>query len=64
MNKVKKVLSVGDTVYSANGGKEMKVLSMSDVGFYTCEDFFFYDEVRKTFFLTKSGYLYVKGFRK
>ena len=56
MEGVKKILKVGDTVYSACDGKEMKVLSMDDIGFDTEEDFFGYDEVRKTYFLTKIGY--------
>ncbi|MBR4295736.1 MAG: hypothetical protein IKT56_02720 [Clostridia bacterium] len=56
MNKVQKLLSVGDTVFSAQGGQKMKVLSMNDVGFETEEDFFPYDEVRKTYFLTRYGY--------
>lgn len=34
----------------------MKVLSMNDIGFDTEEDFFPYDEVRKTYFLTRKGY--------
>ena len=56
MNKIQKLLSVGDTVFSAQGGQKMKVLSMNDVGFETEEDFFSYDEVRKTYFLTRYGY--------
>lgn len=40
MNKVKKILKVGDVVYSANQCKEMKVLRMCADGFYTEEDFF------------------------
>ena len=60
MNKVKKLLCVGDTVYSANGGLPMKIISMSDNEFSTEEDTFDYDEVRKTFFLTKAGYEYNK----
>ena len=60
MNKVKKVLKVGDTVYSAGGGP-MKVTSMEIDGFCTEEDSFRYDEVRKLFFLTKAGYEVSKG---
>ena len=37
-NKVKKILSVGDYVYSATGIK-MKVISKSALGFETEEDF-------------------------
>lgn len=61
MHKIQKLLSVGDDVFSAMGGQKMKVLSMNDVGFETEEDFFPYDEVRKTYFLTKVGYEYMKG---
>ena len=56
MNKIQKLLSVGDTVFSAQGGQKMEVLSMNDVGFWTKEDFFPYGEVRKTYFLTRYGY--------
>lgn len=56
MHKTQKLLSVGDDVFSAMGGQKMKVLSMNDVGFETEEDFFPYDEVRKTCFLTRYGY--------
>ena len=61
MHKIQKLLSVGDTVFSAQGGQKMKVLSMNDVGFETEEDFFPYDEVRKTYFLTRYGYEKSKG---
>lgn len=62
MNRVQELLSIGDYVFSAAGGQKMKVLSMSDVGFETEEDFFPYDEVRKTYFLTSAGYeFYKKG---
>ncbi len=59
-NSVKRILSVGDVVYSATG-KEMKVISMNDEGFETEEDFFFYTEVRKLFFLTSYGYYHSRG---
>ena len=56
-NQVKKLLSVGDTVYSARGGQEMTVTRIDDTGFETSQDYFFFSEVRKLFYLTKHGYL-------
>lgn len=56
MNKVKKLLKVGDVVFSANGGVPMKVIKMKEYEFETEEDNFRYDEVRSLFFLTKKGY--------
>ena len=55
-NQIKKLLSVGDTVYSARGGKEMSVTAIDDTGFDTEQDHFFFSEVRKLFFLTRYGY--------
>lgn len=56
MQKVKKLLKVGDTVYSANGGVPVKVTAMKEYEFETEEDAFRYDEVRTLFFLTQKGY--------
>ena len=55
-NQIRKLLKVGDTVYSARGGVEMTVKEIDNTGFYTEEDYFFFDEVRKLYFLTKYGY--------
>lgn len=55
-NQVKKLLSVGDTVYSAKGGQEMTVTRIDDTGFETDQDYFLFREVRKLYFLTKYGY--------
>ena len=55
MNPIRKLLRVGDTVWSATG-KEMTVTSIDDKGFKTSEDYFFFSEVRKLFWLTRSGY--------
>lgn len=60
MNKVKKLLSTGDTVYSANGGVPMVVTAMNEETFDTEQDTFRYDEVRELFFLTKAGYYFSK----
>ena len=54
--KLKKLLRIGDMVYSAKGGTPMKITAMDDDGFSTEEDYFFFEEVRKLFFLTKKGY--------
>ena len=55
-NQIKKLLRVGDIVYSAQGGREMVVTKIYDQGFETDEDYFGYDEVRKLYWLTKHGY--------
>lgn len=36
----------------------MTVKKIDNTGFYTEEDYFFFDEVRKLYFLTKHGYWY------
>ncbi len=38
--KIKKLLKVGDVVYSANGGKPMQVKKIGALGFETESDFF------------------------
>ena len=57
-NKIKNLLKVGDTVYSARGGQEMTVRSIDEKGFETDQDYFLFSEVRKLFFLTRYGYYY------
>ena len=54
--QIKKLLKVGDTVYSARGGQEMTVTKIEKDGFETDQDYFLYSEVRKLYFLTKYGY--------
>ena len=54
--QIKKLLSVGDVVYSAQGGREMVVTNIEDDGFETDQDYFGYDEVRKLYWLTLDGY--------
>lgn len=54
--QIKKLLSIGDVVYSAQGGREMIVTKIKDDGFETNEDYFRFDEVRKLFWLTRNGY--------
>lgn len=58
--QIKKLLRVGDVVYSAQGGREMVIREIYDDGFSTDEDFFTYDEVRKLYYLTKYGYVKAK----
>ena len=54
--QIKKLLEVGDTVFSARGGQEMTVTKIEKDGFETDQDYFLYSEVRKLYFLTKYGY--------
>jgi hypothetical protein len=54
--KVLDLLRVGDTIFSANNGKPMKVTQMGEEEFYTEEDCYLYDEVTKLWFFTKIGY--------
>ena len=54
--QIRKLLSIGDIVYSAQGGAEMVVTRIEDDGFETDQDYFTYDEVRKLFWLTLNGY--------
>ncbi len=54
--QIKKLLSVGDVVFSAQGGREMVVRKIYNDGFETDEDFFSYGEVRKLYWLTRYGY--------
>ena len=55
-HKIQKLLSVGDFVYSSNGGKTMKIKKVDFDGFETEEDFFTYEEHGKLYFLTERGY--------
>ena len=55
-NKIQKVLSVGDFVYSRNGGKPMQVKKVDFMGFETEKDYFTYDEHGELYFLTERGY--------
>lgn len=54
--QIKKLLNVGDVVYSAKGGEEMIVRAIDDNGFETDEDYFAFNEIRKLYFLTYYGY--------
>lgn len=57
MNKIQKVIKVGDFVYSSTNGKPMKIIKINGVGFYTKEGFVSYDNHRKLYYLTKRAYL-------
>ena len=62
--QIKKLLKVGDTVYSAQGGAEMTVTKIDNAGFETDQDYFLFSEVRKLYFLTKYGYWQAQQRRK
>lgn len=65
MNSIRKLLNVGDYVYSAAGGEPMKVTHVGLFGFQTeVHGYFDYDEVRKLYFLTEAGYKGAKGRRE
>ncbi len=55
-NKIQKLIKPGDYIYSANGGKSLKVNEVTALGLVTDEDFFNYEEHRSLFFLTEAGY--------
>ena len=55
-SQIKKLLSEGDTVYSAFSGIPMKVTKVCKCGFYVKGSYFSYSDVRKKYFLTKKGY--------
>ena len=64
MNKIKKLLKIGDTVYSARGGWPIRVNSICEQGFKTDYGFYRFEEVRSLYYLTKSGYEYAQKHRK
>lgn len=55
-NKIKKLMRPGDYIYSTNNGKPLKVIEVNVLGLKTEEDFFFYEEHGKLFFLSEVGY--------
>ena len=55
-HQIKKLLRIEDTVYSAQGGVEMTVTSIDEDGFFTEEDYYKFNEVRKLYYLTRIGY--------
>ena len=62
-NKIRKILSVGDVVYTVLG-RAAVVLDIDNEGFETNEDYYTFDEHRELYFLTKTGmceYLDRKG---
>lgn len=54
--QISKVLSYGNTVYSAANGQPMKVTRVYSTGFDTDVDYFSYDEHRKLFWLHERSY--------
>lgn len=57
MNKIQKVIKIGDFVYSSANGEPMEIIKISRLGFYTKKRFFSYGEHGKLYWLTKHGYL-------
>lgn len=55
-SKIKNLLLKGDVVYCARTGKPMKVTKVCNFGFYTENNYFSFDDVRKKYFLTKIAY--------
>lgn len=55
MNGIAKLLSIGDPIFSITG-KVLYVKKIDTLGFETEDDYFFFDEVRKLYFLTEYGY--------
>ena len=51
-----KLLRVGDYVYSAYNGQQMKITEIFPDGFNTEEDFYEWDEHRDLFFLHPKSY--------
>lgn len=56
MSEIKRLLKIGDTVYYAKDGSEMKVEQMFSRGFKANNAYFYYHEVRERYFLTRKGY--------
>lgn len=57
MNKIQKVVKVGDFVYLSANGNPTEIIRISNFGFYTKEDFFCWDEHRELYWLTQRAYL-------
>ncbi|MBO5955664.1 MAG: hypothetical protein J6Q10_02560 [Clostridia bacterium] len=55
-NRIKNLIRKGDIVYSATGCKPMVVMEIDELGFYTEEDYFLFDEHKDLYWLTKRGY--------
>ncbi len=55
MNKIQKLLTVGDYVYSAANGQPLKVTRIFSTGFEAGGEYYSYDEHRKLFFLHESS---------
>ena len=61
MNKIAKVLSVGDVVFSAANGKPMKVIKIYSDGFDTDDDYYSFEEHGELYYLTRRGYFENQG---
>ena len=51
-----KVLSVGDVVFSSDDGHPIKITKLHINGFDSSEGYYSFDDHRKKFYLTESGY--------
>ena len=56
-NQIRKLLKVGDIVYSARGGEKNGRTKIDSASFETEEDYFLYNEVRQLYYLTYYGYI-------
>ncbi len=56
VEKIRKLMRPGDYIYSANGGKPLRVKEVTAVGLITDKDFFSYEEHGSLYFLTERGY--------
>ena len=60
VTEIKKLLKVGDAVYSAKDGSKMIVTDVFPRGFKANNEYFYFHEVRERYFLTKVGYRQAK----
>lgn len=56
MNKIQKLLSVGDYVYSAANGQPLKVTRIFSTGFEAGGEYYSFDEHNVLYFLHESTY--------
>lgn len=54
MNKIQKVISVGDEVFTPTG-RSMRITKVCCTGFFCGDNYYSYDEHRKKYWLTAVG---------
>ena len=64
MNKIQRVINVGDEVYLYPGGKAEKITKVLSTGFFCGGKYFSYDRHRKNYFLTRAGLMHNASIRK